>query len=93
MLLPSPGVGPRPGATVVHPGAQYGSKRWPAERFAAIASALAAAGHDVVVTGSTGERSLAESVTDAAHLPPAAMLAGRTEDEVLQACSAALCHA
>jgi ADP-heptose:LPS heptosyltransferase len=83
LLLPAPGAGPRPGATVVHPGARYGSKRWPAERFATVAAALAAAGHDVVVTGSAGERPLAESVVAAAHLPPSAVLAGRTELEDL----------
>jgi ADP-heptose:LPS heptosyltransferase len=89
LLPPSPGVGPRPGATVVHPGSRYGSKRWPAERFAAVAAALAAAGHDVVVTGSARERPLAESVAAAAHVSGASVLAGRTELEDLCALVAA----
>jgi ADP-heptose:LPS heptosyltransferase len=66
------------GATVVHPGAAFPARRWPAERFAEVARRLAAAGHRVVVTGSPGERALAEQVAHAAGLPPEAVLAGRT---------------
>ncbi|KON72386.1 hypothetical protein M768_15565 [Cellulosimicrobium cellulans F16] len=51
---------------VVHPGAASGSRRWPADRFAAVARDLAAAGHDVVVTGGPDERDLcARVVADA----------------------------
>jgi hypothetical protein len=42
-------------AVVVHPGAAYGAKRWPVERFAAVAAALAEEGHRVVVTGARDE--------------------------------------
>jgi ADP-heptose:LPS heptosyltransferase len=80
LLLAAPdGASPRPGATVVHPGAQYGSKRWPAHRFAAVARALAGDGHDVVITGSAAERPLAGAVADAAGLPDTSVLAGRTD--------------
>ncbi|MCK2216282.1 glycosyltransferase family 9 protein [Actinomadura sp. ATCC 31491] len=79
LLLAPPDVpSPRPGAAIVHPGAAYGSKRWPAGRFAAVAAALAAGGHDVVVTGSAAERDLAARVAGEAGLPPEANLAGRT---------------
>lgn len=51
---------------VVHPGAASGARRWPADRFAAVARDLAAAGHDVVVTGGPDERDLcARVVADA----------------------------
>ena len=51
---------------VVHPGAASGSRRWPAERFAASARHLARAGHHVVVTGDGDERDLcARVVADA----------------------------
>lgn len=73
---------PAPGAVVVHPGAAYGSKRWPVERFAEVAAALAAAGHRVVVTGTEGERPLAEAVAARAG---AEVLAGRTSLEELAA--------
>ncbi|WP_369824828.1 glycosyltransferase family 9 protein [Cellulosimicrobium sp. KWT-B] len=51
---------------VVHPGAASGARRWPADRFAAVARDLAAAGHDVAVTGGPDERDLcARVVADA----------------------------
>jgi ADP-heptose:LPS heptosyltransferase len=78
--LPAPpGPGPAPGAVVVHPGASSGSRRWPVGRFAAVAGALRRAGHRVVVTGSEAERPLATVVAVRAGLPPAAVLAGRTD--------------
>ncbi len=50
----------------MHPGAASGARRWPADRFAAVARGLAAAGHDVVVTGGPDERDLcARVVADA----------------------------
>lgn len=39
----------------VHPGARWHSRRWPAERFAAVAAELRARGNAVVLTGSAGE--------------------------------------
>jgi ADP-heptose:LPS heptosyltransferase len=68
----------RQGVTIVHPGAKSPGRRWPVARFAAVARTLAAAGHQVVVTGSAGERELAVRVAGAAGLPPDAALAGRT---------------
>ncbi|MEU0552126.1 glycosyltransferase family 9 protein [Micromonospora sp. NPDC005979] len=67
------------GATLLHPGSNVPAKRWPAERFAALARALRERGHRVLVTGSADERGLAERVAEAADLPPAAVLAGRTD--------------
>ncbi|HEX2893896.1 MAG TPA: glycosyltransferase family 9 protein [Marmoricola sp.] len=68
-----------PGAVVVHPGAAYPSRRWPAERFAEVARRLHAAGHCVVVTGSAAERSLADEVSCLADLPAGSVLAGGTD--------------
>jgi ADP-heptose:LPS heptosyltransferase len=50
------------GVSVVHPGAASGSRRWPAERFTAVARWLRSAGHDVVVTGGAAEHRLVETV-------------------------------
>lgn len=72
--LPSP----MPGAVVVHPGASDPRRRWPPERFAEVARALAV-GHQVVVTGSPDERGLAETVARQAGLLPTAVLAGRLD--------------
>jgi hypothetical protein len=57
---PPPAVGN--GAVVIHPGAAFGAKRWPVERFAAVAEAVAAAGHEVVVTGGPDETALTGAV-------------------------------
>jgi ADP-heptose:LPS heptosyltransferase len=77
--LPVPALpAPAPGAVVVHPGAAYPARRWPADRFAAVARAVASTGYDVVVTGGPGEVRLAEEVRRGAGLPGSAVLAGRT---------------
>ena len=66
------------GVTIVHPGAKSPSRRWPLDRYAAVVRALAGLGHRVVVTGSLGERDIAAWIAQAAGLPRAAALAGRT---------------
>jgi ADP-heptose:LPS heptosyltransferase len=66
------------GAVVIHPGAAFPSRRWPASRFAEVASWAAASGHAVVVTGSPGERQLAEQVAADGGLADTSVLAGRT---------------
>jgi ADP-heptose:LPS heptosyltransferase len=67
-----------PGTTVIHPGAKSIARRWPAARWARVAAAQRAEGRHVVVTGDDSEHSLAVAVADAAGLPAAAVLAGRT---------------
>jgi ADP-heptose:LPS heptosyltransferase len=77
LLLPPPALpSPAPGAVVIHPGAASGSRRWPAERFAAMARRVAERGERVVVTGSAAERPLAEEVRRQAGLPADSVLAG-----------------
>lgn len=62
---------------IVHPGAQLPSRRWPPERFAAVADALSLCGVDVILTGSANERPLTERV--AQHMRQRAIdLAGQT---------------
>jgi ADP-heptose:LPS heptosyltransferase len=77
--LPSPAGVTASGAVVVHPGASSADKRWPAARWAEVATAQAAAGRSVVVTGSADEAGLAREVAATAGLPPEAVLAGRTD--------------
>ena len=52
------------GATLIHPGAASAARRWPSERFAAVARAERAAGRRVVVTAGPGEEPLARAVAD-----------------------------
>lgn len=66
----------RSGVVVIHPGAAFGARRWPGERYAAVATALHGDGYEVVVTGDAKETELAASVVDRAGLPESAMLAG-----------------
>ncbi|HRO61060.1 MAG TPA: glycosyltransferase family 9 protein [Burkholderiaceae bacterium] len=61
----------------VHPGSQLPSRRWPAERFAAVADGLAELGFTVVLTGTTAEKPLVESVARSMR-SPSVDLAGRT---------------
>ncbi|WP_319458566.1 glycosyltransferase family 9 protein [Micromonospora sp. RTP1Z1] len=77
-LLPPPAAAVPAGVTVLHPGGKIHAKRWPAERFAALARALTDRGHRVVLTGSADERDAAARVAGAAGLAPDAVLAGRT---------------
>jgi ADP-heptose:LPS heptosyltransferase len=67
-------LGLEPPYALVHPGATSASRRWPAERFAAVAAALAARGLRVAVTGTASERGLTAAVAGDAALD----LGGRT---------------
>jgi ADP-heptose:LPS heptosyltransferase len=69
---------PAPGAVVVHPGAGFPARQWPAARYATVARELARGGRPVVVTGDPGQRALARRVAAGAGLPDGAVLAGRT---------------
>ncbi|MFN8123727.1 MAG: glycosyltransferase family 9 protein [Thermoleophilia bacterium] len=76
------GVGDDPahrGAAVVHPGAAAPARRWPPHRFAVIARALRDAGRRVLITGTAGERALAERVAALSGTGPASVLAGATD--------------
>lgn len=61
----------------IHPGARYPSRRWGAERFAAVADQLGEMGLEVVITASRSEAGLAASVA-AAMRRPSINLAGQT---------------
>ena len=61
----------------VHPGASVPERRWPADRFAAVADALAGRGLRVILTGTAGEAGLTRAVREA-MAAPAADLAGKT---------------
>jgi ADP-heptose:LPS heptosyltransferase len=79
LLPPPPRTSPAPGAVVIHPGAASASRRWPVERFAAVARWVTERGERVLVTGSAAERPLAEEVRRQAGLPADAVLAGITD--------------
>jgi ADP-heptose:LPS heptosyltransferase len=61
----------------LHPGSQLPSRRWPAERFAAVADALAQDGFTIVLTGVAGEAELTRRVLQSMRAP-AIDLAGKT---------------
>jgi len=74
---PAPRAGSA-GATVIHPGAKSASRRWPPERFAAVARAEREAGRRVLVTGDAADRQAALALATAAGLDASAVLAGTT---------------
>ncbi|MFH8369882.1 glycosyltransferase family 9 protein [Streptomyces sp. NPDC018031] len=78
-IAPPDRPSPAPGAAVLHPGADAAARRWPAGRFAAVARALAAGGHRVVITAGAGEAPLAHAVAGAAGLPSGAVLGGASD--------------
>lgn len=67
------------GATVIHPGAASPARRWPPERWAALARSERERGRPVLLTGSPAERVLAEGIAAAAGLGAGAVRAGRTD--------------
>jgi hypothetical protein len=60
---------------VLHPGAASGSRRWPVDRWAAVARRVSRRA-DVRLTGSRGERALCEHVASEAGLPDGSVVAG-----------------
>ncbi|MDN3296054.1 glycosyltransferase family 9 protein [Streptomyces ficellus] len=69
LRLPVPdAASPAPGAVVVHPGADSGARRWPAERYAAVVRGLRRRGHRVVLTGGPGEDELLDQVREGADV-------------------------
>ncbi|MGK5681871.1 glycosyltransferase family 9 protein [Actinoplanes sp. URMC 104] len=68
LSLIRPAAAPVKGATIIHPGAKSPSRRWPVERYAAVAKQLRAEGHRVLITGSAAERDLAVRVAEHAGL-------------------------
>jgi ADP-heptose:LPS heptosyltransferase len=67
------------GATIVHPGAGSGARRWPLDRWADVARAESSEGRVVLLTGRAAERPLALAVARRAELPTSAVWAGRTD--------------
>ncbi|HWK71709.1 MAG TPA: glycosyltransferase family 9 protein [Burkholderiaceae bacterium] len=61
----------------VHPGARLESRRWPIERFAAVAGALEKEGWRIVITGSSEEEALARRLAEQLS-PRAVNLCGKT---------------
>lgn len=57
------------GYACLHPGSRAADKRWAPDRFAAVGDFLAHRGLRIVITGSAGERPLAQAVADAMQEP------------------------
>lgn len=53
----------------LHAGAQLASRRWPAQRFAAVADALHDAGYRIVLSGSVAEQGLAQQLASLMQAP------------------------
>jgi ADP-heptose:LPS heptosyltransferase len=70
---------PVSGALVLHPGAAAPARRWPAERFGAVARQFADTELPVVVTGTSGEDRTAETVIRSGGLPPTSNLCGKLD--------------
>jgi ADP-heptose:LPS heptosyltransferase len=75
--LTAPRLAPPPsarGATLIHPGASSGARRWPVHRWAAVARGELARGRRVAITAGPGEERVGAGVARAAGLPATAVL-------------------
>jgi ADP-heptose:LPS heptosyltransferase len=74
-LAPPPGT-EHHGATLLHPGAAAPARRWPVDRWAAVARTELRAGRRVLVSAGPGEEEAVMSVAAAAALPAESVRAG-----------------
>lgn len=75
-----PGLLQAGGYVCLHPGARSPERRWPVERFAALADALAGLGLKVVITGAATERELVSALLARMRDPSLVVdLSGRTD--------------
>ncbi len=88
-------------AVAIAPGARWATKRWPAERFAAVADALAADGVKIVLCGGPGDRDAfaafraaarARVAADLSFLPLDALAAAIARVQLLVACDSGPVH-
>lgn len=73
----APGLAPPGEYVCIHPGARYSSRRWPVQRFAAVAERMAQQGWQVVLTGAASEAALCAQLATTARVP-LLNLAGQT---------------
>jgi ADP-heptose:LPS heptosyltransferase len=62
-----------------NPGATMLDKRWPMERYVTVAQHWSRQGYSVVLTGGSGDKSLASNIATAANLSPTSVLAGSAD--------------
>lgn len=66
----------------LHPGARSASRRWGAEKFAAVGDALSGQGYQIVLTGSEAERDLTQATASQMY-SPVIDAAGKTDPGML----------
>jgi ADP-heptose:LPS heptosyltransferase len=76
-------------ATIIHPGASAPARRWPVERWAAVARHELEHGREVIITGGGDEAELAKAVAALAGIGGQRVVAGHTDVEELAALVAA----
>lgn len=92
LTLPAPSL-PAPaaarGALLIHPGASDAARRWPADRWVALARLERRAGSKIALTAGPGEDDLAHGIASAAGLAPAAVLKGLNLEQLAAAVAGA----
>jgi len=73
------------GATLIHAGASSEARRWPVERWSAVARSERRLGRRIVLTGNAAERARTEAIAAAAGLSPHSVFAGQTTLDELAA--------
>ncbi len=77
------------GATIIHASAASAARRWPAERWSAVARAECRAGRSVILTGDARDVPLVAGIAEGAGIPADQIFAGRTNLRELAAFVAA----
>lgn len=94
-LLAELGVSTGAKLVMIHPGARYWFRKWPADRFAAVADSLTKAECQVLVAGDVRDEPMAAAMLTATKSPPVSLVGRTTLLElaaVMKRCSLVIAH-
>lgn len=80
---------------LVHPGSRLASRRWPAQRYAALSDRLSALGWQIAITGTLEERAIVDAVLGAMRSPAADLCGCTTLGELaaaIESCRLLICN-
>lgn len=94
-LLAELGVSAGAKLVMIHPGARYSFKKWPADRFAAVADRLTKAEYQVLLAGDVRDQPMVQAILAMTKPPPVSVVGRTTVLElaaVMKRCSLVIAH-